>query len=198
LSLTGAAAARAAAALAGRLSSPPPPPPAKAPATQPPPPDGSSVTPAGYSVAPAAPKPPAADPAPAKATPPRLVHKSAPPEVVAENQRRDREWHAAVDAVEGRLRTLAPLVFTDPPPPLAVGVHGDIAGQLGAEADAAAIGGFLGRWTRRPAYIAAIAAGELRRGLDGTPTAEPTERDRESAAARLAARPADPSGAGAP
>ncbi len=139
--------------------------------------------------------------APAETTPPP-VHQPASPEIVAENQRREAEWlaaraeavladaaaRAAVAALEATLRGLAPLVVTDPPVPLAIGIHRDIAALLTGEADKATISRFLRRWTRRVEYVRLVAAGTVRRDLDGRPTSEPSRAECESAAEWLASR----------
>ncbi len=132
----------------------------------------------------------------------RIVHQLASPEIVAENRRREAEWlamraeaqqagaaaRAAAEALETTLRDLAPLAFTDPPVPLAIGIHRDIAALLDSEADKATISQFLRRWTRSTEYLRAIARGDPRRSLDGNRTGEPTADQRESAAKWLAAR----------
>jgi hypothetical protein len=147
----------------------------------------------------------AAQPAPAEVAPeptwvarePGIVHRRAAPEVVAENQRLEALWHAKRDAeraaaeaadaeMEALLRDLAPKAFADPPSPLAIGIYGPLAELLDGEFDGAAIARFLRLWTRRPAYLRAVAAGEMRLDLDGHPTVAPEQSHRNGAIDMLA------------
>ena len=56
------------------------------------------------------------------------------------------------------------------PPPLAIGIDVALIALLAGEFEAAVIARFLADWTRRPAYLAAVARGDVRRDLDGCPT----------------------------
>jgi ProQ/FINO family len=130
------------------------------------------------------------------ATPPppipadRAYHRRtfADAETVAWNRAREAEWHDAPAKLEALLRELAPLVFNDRPPPLAIGVHLDLAALLADEVKPSTIARFLHDWVRRPAYLGAVASGALRRDLDGHPTDAPDDAARLSAAKWLAAR----------
>ncbi len=68
------------------------------------------------------------------------------------------------------------------------GIHRDIPALLAGETDKATISRFLRRWTRRIEYMRVVAAGNVRRDLDGRPTGEPSRAERESANEWLAAR----------
>jgi hypothetical protein len=115
-----------------------------------------------------------------------VVHAPADPETLAHNQRKEAEWHAGTARVETMLRELAPQVFGDAPVPLAIGIFTALKVLLAGEADNTAVSRFLRDWTSRPAYLAALARGDVRRGLDGEPTGEPTANQRQFALARLA------------
>jgi hypothetical protein len=140
--------------------------------------------------------PPASDaaPRPDPGPPKRMVHQPADPATIAWNQAREAAWHAeqaaelsatnaALIALDRLLRDLCPAVFCDPPVPLAIGIRLVLVELLAGEVDAATIAVFLRRWTGRPAYWAALAAGEMRRDLDGQPAGEPTPEQRKHAAA---------------
>jgi ProP effector len=115
-----------------------------------------------------------------------LTHAPADPETLAHNQRKEAEWHAGPARVESLLRDLAPQVFGDPPVPLAIGVFAALNELLADESDDATIGRFLRSWTSRPAYLAALARGDVRRDLDGEPSGEPTDDQRQFELVRLA------------
>jgi hypothetical protein len=162
------------------------------PAAPPPPPTPMPPTPAETK-----PPPEATPPTEAKRT--RSVHQPADPETVAWNRAREAEWLAAraeadaraaaeVDALEARLNVLAPLVFIDPPVPLAIGIDRDITARLTGETNTATLSRFLHRWTRRAGYLHAIARGDQRRDLDGQPVGEPTPDQREAAVRWLASQ----------
>lgn len=112
-------------------------------------------------------------------------HVPADAATLAWNRAREAEWHAAPAALEATLRALAPAVFNDFPPPLAIGIDGALAALLADEFDAAVIGRFLADWTRRPAYLEAMARGAVRRDLDGHPTDVPLDSARTFAAVLL-------------
>jgi sRNA-binding protein len=108
-------------------------------------------------------------------------------------RRQQREQREANAARAERLNRLAhdlvaryPQTFTDPPVPLAIGVDKPLIAALAGIWSAKAVRHFLRFWAGRPAYVAAIAAGEPRCDLDGTPTTAPTEREREHATAAMA------------
>jgi sRNA-binding protein len=104
-----------------------------------------------------------------------------PPEIDALAAR-----EAAQAALAVILCDLAPAVFTDPTVPLATGIYREIRARLDGAASRDALKRFLYRWTHRPEYVRAIAAGTMRRDLDGHPTEAPTAYERESGAQWLA------------
>jgi sRNA-binding protein len=101
------------------------------------------------------------------------------------NRAREAEWHAAPVKLEALLRELAPTVFNDQPPPLAIGIDAALVALLAGEFDAGVIGRFLRDWTHRPAYLEAVARGDERRDLDGHPAGTPDDRARSFAAILL-------------
>jgi hypothetical protein len=123
-----------------------------------------------------------------KASSARYQHVQADAETLAWNQAREAEWHAAPWALEAVLRELAPAVFNDQQPPLAIGIDVALITLLAGEFDASVVTRFLRDWTRRPAYLAAVARGDLRRDLDGCPAGAPDDRARTFAAALLGQR----------
>lgn len=122
----------------------------------------------------------------------RHQHVPADAETLAWNQAREAEWHAAPAKLEATLRELAPAVFNDCPPPLAIGTGDTLIALLAGEFDAAAISRFLRDWVRRPAYLAALARGDDRRDLDGHPIDTPADNARSFAAILLGRREAAP------
>jgi hypothetical protein len=125
-------------------------------------------------------------------------HPPVDPDTLKWNRVREAQWFAHQDAaraknvalgqLEDRIRALAPLVFGNPPKPLAIGVDQAVRKLLTGEASAKAIHHLLRRWTRRTAYLEALAAGGLRFDLAGQPAGEITAHQREVAAAQLAAK----------
>jgi hypothetical protein len=88
-----------------------------------------------------------------------------------------------VRRAEAVLAAKFPAVFGPAPrPPLQVGVKEKIAEAVGDEVDPVDLAAFLRWWTSRHDYRDAIAHGEERRDLDGTPIDPPSERDRRQAA----------------
>ena len=67
--------------------------------------------------------------------------------------------------------------------PLKIGVRDELAATTGISRTR--LGRTLRYHTRRPAYLAALAAGGTRIGLDGEPAGEITEAERAAAAAAL-------------
>lgn len=127
-----------------------------------------------------------------------------PAEVAARKQanlQREREAHAAAVVrhrqqtreVLALLRSRWPALFTAPVP-LAVGVTHEIRAGLGearvgeARVSRMQLGRALRFWTRAPGYLAAVAAGQRRRHLDGTDAGEPDEAQRQHAREILAQR----------
>jgi ProQ/FINO family len=115
-----------------------------------------------------------------------IQHAPADPETVAWNRLREQQWLSAPARLETLLRELAPTVFSDEPTPLCIGIHQALIELLAGEFDQRTINRFLRGWTRRPAYLQALAAGTVRVDLNGCPTTAPTDADREFAARRLA------------
>ena len=70
-------------------------------------------------------------------------HVPADAETLAWNRAREAEWHAAPATLEAMLRELAPAVFNDFPPPLAIGVDVALIALLAGEFEAEVIGRFL-------------------------------------------------------
>jgi hypothetical protein len=81
-----------------------------------------------------------------------------------------------------------PVAFCDPPVPLAIGIHHQLRKALGTSRHYSAIATALGWWTNRSDYLAAVARGEPRRGLDGTVAGEVSEIARELARRELVSR----------
>jgi sRNA-binding protein len=117
---------------------------------------------------------------------------TADAETLAWNRTREAEWHAASAALEAMLRELAPAVFNDKPPPLAVGIDGALIALLAGEVEEAVIGRFLSVWTKRTTYLEAVARGDVRRDLDGCPTSAPDADARMFAAVLLGRREVAP------
>lgn len=104
--------------------------------------------------------------------------------------------HQQTRDILAMLRARWPALFTTPVP-LAVGVMRAIRAELGeGSVPVAGLSRALHYWTNAPSYLAAIAAGEVRRNLDGTEAGLPEEAQRRFAsetlerhAARRATRP---------
>lgn len=156
------------------------------------------------------PRPQAPSPAPATATPattapppgsPALpdpaARKQAQLQLEREQQRASViRRHQQTRDILAMLRARWPALFTTPVP-LTIGVTRAIRAELGDGAvPVAGLSRALHYWTNAPGYLAAIAAGEMRRNLDGTEAEVPDEAQRRFAsetlerhAARRAARP---------
>lgn len=78
--------------------------------------------------------------------------------------------------------------FAEPPRPLAIGIDKQVSALAGGQFERPVIGWVLRWWTGRPDYLQALADGAVRINLDGTPAGESSEKDRASAAHRLAER----------
>ena len=74
------------------------------------------------------------------------------------------------------------------PPPLAIGIHKTILEVAGDDIDPPSLRWFLRFWVTRPDYWAAVARGDRRVNLDGSPAGLPTPEEQAAAAASLAAR----------
>ena len=115
-------------------------------------------------------------------------HIPADAETLAWNRSREAEWHAAPAKLEATLRELAPAVFNNCPPPLAVGIDGALIALLAGEFEAEVVSRFLRDWVHRPAYLTAVARGDVRRDLDGCPTGAPEAAARTFASVLLGRR----------
>ena len=133
--------------------------------------------------------------------PPTAPARPDPAEIAARkiaNVQRERETHEAAlvrrreqtREVLTLLRARWPEVFRVPVP-LAVGIRREIRESLGdARIPAAHLDRALHHWTHGPLYLAAVAAGQQRRHLDGTDAGEPDEAQREHARETLVQRAA--------
>ena len=134
---------------------------------------------------------------------PAALARPDPAEIAARkaaNVQREREEHeaAVVRHREQRREFLALLRARWPemfmfsaPVPLAVGVQHEIKASLEkAGVPAVGLGQALKHWTQGTGYLAAVAAGQRRRHLDGTDAGEPDEAHREHAREALAQRAA--------
>jgi sRNA-binding protein len=83
------------------------------------------------------------------------------------------------------LRECCPEAFRVPRPPLAIGIHRQIFEVMGDDLDRRALPHFLRVWVRRFDYLDAIAHGEMRLNLDGSPAGLPTEDEQLHAARRV-------------
>ena len=100
---------------------------------------------------------------------------------------RHREQRREVLAL---LRARWPEVFSAPVP-LALGIQHEIKASLEeAGVPSLRLRRALQHWTQGTGYLAAVAAGQRRRHLDGTDAGEPDEAHREHARAILAQRAA--------
>ena len=104
--------------------------------------------------------------------------------------------HQQTRDILAMLRARWPALFTTPVP-LAVGVMRAVRAELGeGSVPVAGLSRALHYWTNAPGYLAAIAAGGMRRNLDGTEAGVPDEAQRRFAGetmerhtARRATRP---------
>jgi sRNA-binding protein len=94
------------------------------------------------------------------------------------------------------LQALAPEVWDpDKPAPLAVGIHTQINPVAESRGlSRRAVRRFLGRWTSRESYLAALQPGAQRVNIDGTPSEPVLDRHGERARQRLARRQAQCAG----
>lgn len=142
----------------------------------------------------AAPKVTPATPKPAKAAPKTAA--PDPAEIAARkraNVERERQVHeAAVIRHREQTREILALLCARWPDllsvhtPLATGIARAIQTELGeARLPAQALSRALHWWTQAPSYLVAVAAGGVRRNLDGTEAGVPDEAQREAAAEAL-------------
>jgi ProP effector len=89
-----------------------------------------------------------------------------------------------------RLQEFYPVAFARVPVPLAIGIDKQIIAAALDDCPADVLHHALHHWTRSDLYLAILAAGGARYGLDGTPQGEVSEADRTAASTDLAARKA--------
>ncbi len=145
-----------------------------------------------------------ASPAAGAGTTPAAKSASAlpdPAEIAARKQanvQREREQqraaafrrHQQTRDILALLRARWPALFTTPVP-LATGIARAIRAGVGyVEVPTAGLGRALHYWTNAPGYLAAVAAGEVRRNLDGTEAGAPDEAQRRFAAETMEQRAA--------
>ena len=76
-------------------------------------------------------------------------------------------------------------MFKYPPVPLAMGTGLRLRELLGTAFKPAEIRAFLQAWTSGPRYLKAVARGEMRHNLDGSPAGLPASEHRADARNRL-------------
>ena len=136
---------------------------------------------------PQTPKPPATAP---KVTPADLAAKQKAAKKLLAQQRHEAELRRRQQGKATRrlLRERWPALFIDSVP-LAIGITRAIRAELGAGVvSSAALSSAMNHWTRRSVYLEAIAAGEMRRNLDGTDAGVPEPSHRQSASEALEQR----------
>jgi hypothetical protein len=136
-------------------------------------------------VRPAAPKPPprpvkAATPPPRPAPKPPVAAPPPPTPAVTAKAQRQGEVLAVLTALGQRF----PAVFGANCIPLAIGIRTAIQVETGIEPRL--LSAAMRRWCSRDRYIAAVAKGTHRHGLDGAPVTELTDEERTAAAVQLA------------
>jgi len=89
------------------------------------------------------------------------------------------------NALAERLFRDFPNVFKYPPVPLAMGSGLKLRELLGTEFKPAEMRAFLQAWTSGPRYLKAVARGEMRHNLDGSPAGLPAPEHRADAQKRL-------------
>lgn len=151
------------------------------------PPRPQTPSPAPATAAPGTTAPPPVDPA----LPDPAARKQAQMRFEREQQRASIiRRHQQTRDILAMLRARWPALFTTPVP-LAVGVMRAIRAELGeAPVPTAGMSRALHYWTNAPGYLAAIAAGEARRNLDGTEAGVPDEAQRRFASEALDQRAA--------
>ena len=87
--------------------------------------------------------------------------------------------------IEVLLAEVFPAAFCRPRVPLAIGTYERILDVVSDNIDPADLRAFLKYWCRRRDYLAAMAHGEPRRNLDGSPADVPTETQQRDAANRV-------------
>ncbi|NPD69007.1 ProQ/FinO family protein (plasmid) [Lichenicola cladoniae] len=101
-----------------------------------------------------------------------------------ETARARRKRSRQVDKVMRRLLRHWPAVFTDPVP-LAIGVTVQIRAGMGKGVTTTAIRRAVHRWVTSVGYLSALAGGEERRNLDGSPAGVPSQEHRQRARQQL-------------
>ncbi len=92
------------------------------------------------------------------------------------------------DGCAQRLEERFPALFSGAPKPLKLRIQADIQEQAPGAFTKQELATFLRRYTATTAYLAAIARGTTRFGLDGAPSGELSEEHRRIAAEELARR----------
>ena len=105
-----------------------------------------------------------------------------PPPARAPENSTQRKWREAL-AVLDILRERYPNAFTKGWRPLAIGIHNQILAECGC--DRQALKAALRYWTKHPGYLAKLAKGGPRIGLNGAPCGEVSAEQREAAAKAL-------------
>jgi sRNA-binding protein len=114
-----------------------------------------------------------------------LRNSPRPPEK-GTNQPAQRHAHkSGKNALSERLFLEFPKLFKYPPVPLAIGTGPKLLEVLGNEFKPAEIRTFLQAWTSGPRYLKAVARGEMRRNLNGSPAGLPEAEHRADAQERL-------------
>jgi hypothetical protein len=90
-----------------------------------------------------------------------------------------------VNTLSERLFEAFPEAFKYPPVPLAIGIGPRLCELLGPEFKPAEIRVFLHAWTSGARYLKAVARGNMRRNLDGSPAGLPEPAHRADAKERL-------------
>jgi sRNA-binding protein len=102
--------------------------------------------------------------------------------------------HGSLNTISRRLFAVFPRAFKYPPVPLAVGIGRELCQLMRPEFKPAEIRVFLHAWTSGPRYLKAVARGEVRRNLDGTPADVPEAEHRAAARRQLRAMGHSPPG----
>jgi sRNA-binding protein len=98
---------------------------------------------------------------------------------------KDARRRARVNTLSERLFAAFPEAFKYPPVPLAIGIGPRLCELLSPEFKPAEIRVFLHAWTSGPRYLKAVARGEMRRNLDGSPAGLPEPKHCAAAKERL-------------
>jgi len=107
---------------------------------------------------------------------------------------KDARRHGTLNPISRRLFAAFPRAFRYPPVPLAVGIGRELCQLMGPQFKPAEIRAFLHAWTSGPRYLKAVARGEMRRNLDGSPAGVPEAEHRAAARQQLRAMGHSPPG----